>query len=88
VRCCDRLREKRRKGFGCRENVIVPTSVVLEDLSNFTKENSRCSSLLYFIFVQLGFVVPKVRVEGFETRKTSRLHSVFGELWYRVGTLT
>jgi len=66
VLCYDRFREKGRKGFGCRENVIVPTSVVLEDLSNFTKENSRCSPLLFFFFfffftfVQLGVVVPKV----------------------------
>jgi len=57
VRCYDRLRENGRKEFGCREIVIVPTSVVLEDSSNFAKENSRCSPLLYFIFVQLGVVV-------------------------------
>ena len=80
MRCCDRL--------GCREIAIVLTSVLLEDLSNFTKQNSRCSPLLYFIFVQLGVVVSKVRVYGFETRKTFRVHSVFGELWYRLGTLT
>lgn len=62
MRCYDRLRGKGRKGFGCRENVIVPTSVILEDLSNFTKENSRCLPLFYFILVQLGVVFPKVRV--------------------------
>lgn len=62
MRCYGRLGEKGRKGFGCIENVIVPTSVVLEDLSNFTKENSRCSPLFYFIFVHLGVMIPKVGV--------------------------